>query len=162
MSRFLASLVLLGTLFCWSALGNAQSRPNQSETKDRGTWVPIIKVTTELKTTDSKEETCYEVVISERERAIAEENKKSTLKRWFTSSNPAAKSVKPGEYLENQRFFTETVCKPMVQNQYHHSPYFVTYEFNGKIQMAEFAYYPREKILVLEDGTVVDALNQLR
>ena len=162
MSRFLAFTVLIVTLCCSSILSNAQSQVDESSSKEKATWVSVIKVTSEIMTSNITEIACYETVISEREKAIAEQNQKSTLKRWFTSANPAAKSVKPGEYLENQRFYTETVCTPMEQIQYDGGPYFATYAFDGEIRTAAFEFYPQDKILILEDGTVVDELQALR
>jgi len=151
-------LAILGSLCCFSALGQAQTTQFSAVNKGAGTWVPVLEVTSELTVTTTTSETCHQVLVSEREKAIEAESKKNMVMRWLTPSDPAAKSVKPGEYLENQRFLIETVCAPASQAQYHQAPYFATYLYKGEIRKAAFKYYPQDKILVLNDGTVVDAI----
>jgi hypothetical protein len=157
-SSFRRALFLLGSLCCFSFAAQAQSTQFSAVKKEAGTWVDVIEVTSELTVTSLTSEICHQTLASERDKAIETESKKSMITRWLTPSNPAAKSLKPGEYLETQNFLIETVCTPTQEAIYQRAPYFASYLWKGEIRQAAFKFHPQDKIQVLKDGTVVDSL----
>lgn len=158
LSHFGRALFLLISLYCFSFAAEAQSTQFSAVKKDAGTWVDVIEVTSELTVTSLTSDVCHQALASERDKAIEAESKKSMLTRWLTPSNPAAKSLKPGEFLENQHFLIETVCTPTQEAIYQRGPYFASYLWKGEIRQAAFKFPPENKIQVLKDGTVVGAL----
>ncbi len=158
MSLFRRALCLLTSLYCFSFTVQAQSTQFSAGKKEAGTWVDVIEVTSELTVTSLTSEVCHKELASARDKAIEDESKKSIITRWLTPSNPAAKPLKPGEYLESQNFLIETVCTPTQEAIYQRGPYFASYLWKGEIRQAAFKFHPQDKIQVLKDGTVVGAL----
>jgi hypothetical protein len=158
LSLFRQALFLLISLCCFSFAAQAQSTQFSAGKTEAGTWVAVIEVTSELTVTSLTSEVCHQTLASERDKAIEDESKKSMITRWLTPSNPAAKPLKRGEFLENQHFLIETVCAPTQEAIYQRGPYFASYLWKGEIRQAAFKFHPENKIQVLKDGSVVGAL----